>query len=131
MKKEPKIEYGIEIVKPWSQAMYDHNDQVADQVREDLSIMWSEALEQAKSEMEEDGVEDFLSQPWVDIYVDDAYEDLVKIQIAVTCYAFGFGYSIEAVDERIEVELNSAPYFRLKDMAEELGMELEKGFVGF
>ena len=128
MKKEPKIEYGIEIVKPWSQAMYDHNDQVADQVREDLSIMWSEAFDQAKSEMEpdEDGYVDFLSQPW-----DFASDRMVQIQTAITGYGFGFGYSIEAVDERIEVELNSAPYYRLKDIAEELGMELEKGFVGF
>jgi hypothetical protein len=27
-------------------------------------------------------------------------------------------------------ELEDAPFYRLKDIAEELGLELEKGFVG-
>jgi hypothetical protein len=39
MKKAAKVEYGIEIVKPWSSAMYDHNDAVADVVREQLTAM--------------------------------------------------------------------------------------------
>jgi len=29
MKKKPEIKYGIEIVKPWSSEMYDHNDVVS------------------------------------------------------------------------------------------------------
>jgi hypothetical protein len=31
MKKEKKIVYGIEIVKPWSKEMYDHNEMLRKQ----------------------------------------------------------------------------------------------------
>ncbi len=129
MKKAAKVEYGIEIVKPWSQAMYDHNDAVADQVREDISTMWSEALQRFEEsiELDEEGEDvDIMSMDW-----ECASEEMIEIQTAITCYGFGFGYTIESVSERVEVELLDAPYFRLKDMAEELGLELEKGFVGF
>ena len=30
MKREKKVEFGIEIVKPWSREMYDHNAEVAE-----------------------------------------------------------------------------------------------------
>ena len=46
MKKAAKVEYGIEIVKPWSSEMYAHNEQVADQVKELVSDMWRNALSQ-------------------------------------------------------------------------------------
>ena len=125
MKKEAKVEYGIEIVRPWSQAMYDHNDEVADVVRSEVKELLDAAVCSFLEDF--DSIDDALSLPWED----DASEDLVKIQTAVTCYGFGFGYTIESVLERVEQELEDAPYFRLKDMVEELGLELEKGFVGF
>ena len=37
MKKEAKVEYGIQIVKPWSEEMYDHNEEVDEVVREQLT----------------------------------------------------------------------------------------------
>ena len=33
MKKKPEIKYGIEIVKPWSSEMYDHNDVVSEEMK--------------------------------------------------------------------------------------------------
>ncbi len=57
--------------------------------------------------------------------------DLVSIQTAVTCYGFGSGYTVERVISQVERELEDAPLYRLKDIAEELGLHLEKGFVGF
>jgi hypothetical protein len=38
--------YGIEIVKPWRMAMYDHNEAVAEVVKERVSDMWRAALSQ-------------------------------------------------------------------------------------
>jgi hypothetical protein len=32
---------------------------------------------------------------------------------------------------RLSAEIEDAAYYRLKDIAEELELELEKGFVGF
>lgn len=37
-KKQPKVHYGIEITKPWSREMYDHNDKVADLMKEQIKI---------------------------------------------------------------------------------------------
>ena len=34
--KRKKVEYGIEITKPWSREMYDHNDRVAEQIKFNL-----------------------------------------------------------------------------------------------
>jgi hypothetical protein len=56
---------------------------------------------------------------------------LLEIQRAVTVYSFGFGYSIGAVSERVEQELENAPLYRLNQIAKDLGLELEKEFIGF
>ena len=125
MKKEVKVEYGIQIVKPWSREMYDHNDDVAEIVREKVAAMFAAALTEYEKEFDED--ED-LDLDWMDW--EGASDEMKAIQKAVTCYSFGFGYSIAAVAERVADELESAPFYRLKDIAEDLGLELEKGFVG-
>jgi len=125
MKKEAKVEYGIAIVKPWSREMYDHNDLVADIVRNRVLDMWIDALDATEAELDEEDGE--LSElDW-----DCASEEMIRIQTAVTCYGFGFGYTIDTVCDRVENEIEEAPYFRLKEMAEELEIELDKGFVGF
>ena len=35
-KKSPKIQYGIEITKPWSREMYDHNDIVSEEMKKNI-----------------------------------------------------------------------------------------------
>jgi hypothetical protein len=44
MKKEKKVVYGIEITKPWSAEMYDHNEAVADVVRFEVKELLDAAL---------------------------------------------------------------------------------------
>jgi len=124
MKREKKVEFGIEIPKPWSQAMYDHNDEVAEVVRFEVKELLDAALCNFLEDF--DLTEDALALPW-----DEASGDLVDIQRAVTCYGFGSGYTVERVLDIVEQELEDAPLYRLKDIAEELGLHLEKGFVGF
>ena len=125
MKKEAKVEYGIAIVRPWSREMYDHNDLVADIVRNRVLDMWIDALDATEAELDEEDGE--LSElDW-----DCASEEMIRIQTAVTCYGFGCGYTIETVCDRVEDALENAPLYHLKEIAEELGLELEKGFVGF
>ena len=128
MKKAAKVEYGIQITKPWSREMYDHNDEVAEQVRAAVHQMWVAAWNECEREVTDmDEESDLL------IYMDwdVASEEMKRIQTAVTCYVFGFGYSIEDVSLRVEEELENAPLYRLNEMAEELDIALEKGFVGF
>jgi hypothetical protein len=129
MKKAAKVEYGIEIVKPWSQAMYDHNDEVAEVVREKVHAMWQAAYEKAEQDAKEDlaGFQAFNECDW-DIF---ASNKMIAIQRAVNDYGIGIGYAIGQVAEKVEDDIEDAPYYRLKDIAEELGLELEKGFVGF
>ena len=124
MKREKKVEFGIEITKPWSREMYDHNDEVAEVVRFEVKELLDAALCNFLEDF--DLTEDALALPW-----DEASGDLVGIQTAVTCYGFGSGYTVERVLDIVERELEDAPLYRLKDIAEELGLHLEKGFVGF
>ena len=126
MKKEAKVEYGIAIVKPWSKAMYVHNELVADIVRNEIEARWIAALMEFEKEFDED--ED-LDLDWMDWA--GASEEMIAIQTAITCYGFGYGYSIAAVAERVGDEIDNAPLFRLKEIAEDLDIVLEKGFIGF
>ena len=126
MKKAAKTEYGIAIVKPWSKAMYDHNELVADVVRNEIESRWISALMEFEKEFDED--ED-LDLDWMDWA--GASEEMRAIQTAITCYGFGSGYSIARVAERVMRDLDETPLYRLKEIAEDLGLKLEKGFIGF
>ena len=116
MKKAPKIEYGITITKPWSLEMYNHNDAVAAVVREKVSLLFAAELAALRDD---------------DMDWEDAPESLKTIQRAITCYGFGFGYTVGKVAEIVWDEIDEAPLYRLKDIAEELELQLEMGFVGF
>ena len=132
MKKEKKVVYGIEITKPWSKAMYAHNDKVAEVVKATVHAMWIEAyeeLEEFVGAYDDDCDDDEIL--FQDVDWDIATEKMVEIQKAVTCYGFGDGYTIGEVADEVARELEDAPYYRLNEMAEELGLELEKGFIGF
>lgn len=124
MKKEAKVEFGITITKPWSKEMYDHNDAVADMVRNEVEARWIAAL----MEFQEELSEEFMSDTEWSVL---ATKEMKEIQNAITCYGFGYGYDVAEVAERVMQELEDAPYFRLKEIAEDLEIELEKGFVGF
>jgi hypothetical protein len=124
MKKEAKVEYGIQIVKPWSKAMYDHNDAVAEEVRDIVKGMWNKAM----AEFQEDMGESFMSD--VEWHA-NAYDSLRDIQTAVTACAFGYGYDVAAVEEIVLQDLEDAPYYHLVNIVDDLGIELERGFVGF
>ena len=114
MKKEAKVEYGIQIVKPWSSAMYDHNDEVADVVREQLTVM----LDAFRDELDPE-----------DMSLRD--DELQQFGKKVVGYAGWVGFTNDRIMDEIEREIEDAAYYRLKDIAEELELELEKGFVGF
>jgi hypothetical protein len=131
MKKEAKVEFGIAIIKPWSSEMYAHNEQVADIVRNEVEARWIAELMKFQKEFDVnfpsiDGNDEMLESEWI-----SASNELKEIQTAVTCYGFGYGYDVAAVAERVMQELEDAPTYRLKEIAEDLEIELERGFVGF
>ena len=137
MKKAKEIKYGIEITKPWSKEMYDHNEKVGENVKTQILNKWNEAMEQAKLEYdentceieaEENGyeIEPFLEREYTDVQT----EELREIQKDVTLYGFGMGYSMKNVDEEVKKELERSAGYRLKEMAEDMGLELEYEFIG-
>lgn len=131
MKKEIKTQYGIQIVKPWSREMYNHNEAVAEVVHGLVSDMWRNALSQLEESLQPEDEEGYeiamLDLDWNTALTDP----LLEIQRAVTIYGFGYGYTIGMVSERVEQELIEAPTYRLKEIAEDLGLKLEKEFIGF
>ncbi len=137
MKKAKEIKYGIEITKPWSKEMYDHNEKVAEDVKTQILKKWNEAMEQAKLEYdentceieaEENGyeIEPFLEREYTDVQT----EELREIQKDVTLYGFGMGYSMNNIDEEVRNELENAASYRLKELAEDQGLELDYEFIG-
>jgi hypothetical protein len=131
MAKAKKVEFGIEITKPWSKEMYAHNDEVQEVVVGIITKMWRDEMAEVRTEWEEDMADeefeaDFEEAEWS--HFDDGI--LSDIQTAVTCYGF-LNYSIVDVEQIVLDELETAPYYRLNEMVEELDLKLEKGFIGF
>jgi hypothetical protein len=128
MKKEAKVEFGITITKPWSTAMYDHNDTLAEIVKNEVACMWEKACKEAAAEFVDDVVEfgtEFIDMDW-----GAASNDMCRIQKAITYYSFS-NQSIGQVADDVESELENMPLYQLKDLAEELDIKLDTGFVGF
>jgi hypothetical protein len=129
MKKEARVEFGITITKPWSSEMYAHNELVADQIKDVVLQMWTDALNEAKALFVD---EDDLGNEFEDLQWEyEASKAMLDIQRAITCYGFGSGYDVNEVAERVEQELEDAPLYHLKEIAEELEIKLDKGFIGF
>ena len=127
MKKEAKVEYGITITKPWSTEMYDHNDALAEVVKAKVLEMWNEAYTTEEAEFVD---EDDLGSEFGDMQWEAASSEMVRIQKAITYYSY-CNQSIEEVAEEVKSELENMPTFQLKELVEELEIELEKGFIGF
>ena len=128
MKKAIKTQYGIQITKPWSKEMYDHNEMVAEAVRILVTQRWENALNEFQDKLEVGIVDYDMSElEWIS----EAPKSLKDIQVAVTVYSFGYGYDVERVSKIVMSELEDAPLYRLKEIAEDLELDLKVGFVGF
>ena len=127
MKKEARVEFGITITKPWSKEMYDHNEELAEVVKETVHQMWVDALTEA---MEDYRDEDELGNLYSELDWGQASDEMVRIQKAITYYSYS-NQSIEEVADEVEETLEDMPLYQLKELVEELEIKLDKGFVGF
>ena len=134
MVKEKKVEFGIEITKPWSKEMYTHNDELADDLKEWIFDMWDEAYTLSK-----ESYDDFLEDDQEGLEFGDSdphnfNETMINICEAVTYYNFGGGYTVDDIADEVEKELMTAAFWRLKEIAEELEIDMVEefgaGFVG-
>ena len=131
MAKAKKVEFGIEITKPWSKEMYAHNDEVQEVVVGIITKMWRDEMAEVRTEWEEEMADEEFEPDFEEAEWSHFNEGILSdIQTAVTCYGF-LNYSVVDVEQIVLDELETAPYYRLNEMVEELDLKLEKGFVGF
>ena len=98
-KKDPKIQYGIEITKPHSKNMYSHNDMVAKEMKFNIKDAWhNEAIK-------------FMG--------DDEWPTegkIVEIQNQVCAVGYGDGYTINEVERDFYSELDNMPNWQLHEV---------------
>jgi len=127
MKKEARVEFGITITRPWSKEMYDHNDALAEVVKETVHQMWADALTEAEAEFDDD---DEIGNLYTEMDWGQASDEMTRIQKAITYFSYS-NQSIEEVADEVEESLEDMPLYQLKELVEELEIKLDKGFVGF
>ena len=104
LKKSPIFKYGIEITKPFSKAMYAHNDGVANQMRANIIEKWEKSIEELGAIN--------METPWSLIA---KYTDLVKLQQGICSTGFGDGYTLEMVDKEFRNELETMANWQLHE----------------
>ena len=123
------IKYGIPITKPWSKEMYAHNDEVLREVVEEVKDKWLHAYHDSESVYEAD-VEDHEPEFMDSEFNWNCNAIMLDIQEAVTVTGYGPGYTVYDVEKDVHQELESMPYWRAKEVAEELSLHLTKEFIG-
>jgi len=97
-KKAPTFKYGIEITKPFSKEMYNHNDAVAKEMRSNIRHAWyNEVIKfNANDEWPTEG-------------------KIVDIQKSVQAIGYGSGYSLDMVDKEFRNELETMANWQLHE----------------
>ena len=111
-KKQPKFEYGIEITKPWSIEMYDHNEILGEKLRIEL-------METLNTIVEHQGE-----------------DEIRKFSKAICYHGFGEGYSYDDIVNETRLDIETLPNFQLNedfDYLEEQGYikKQHKRFIGY
>jgi len=100
-KKSPTILYGIEITKPFSKAMYGHNEMVAKVMKFNIKDAWhNEAIKF-------NGDDDWPTQSKIDKIID--------VQSAVMAVGYGDGYTINEVERDFYSELENMADWQLHE----------------
>ena len=124
------IKYGIKITKPWSKEMYAHNEEVKETVVNEVRDRWEIAYQEAEQDFLDNLEEDQQGMLFEDSDWLNANQTMQEIQEAVTIINFASGFEVKDVTEEVEDTLDDAPFYRLKEIAEELELELEEEFIG-
>ena len=124
------MKYGIKITKPWSKEMYAHNEEVKETVINEVRDRWEIAYQEAEQHFLDNLEEDQQGMLFEDSDWLNANQTMQEIQEAVTIINFASGFEVKDVTEEVEDTLDDAPFYRLKEIAEELELELEEEFIG-
>ena len=124
------MKYGIKVVKPWSKEMYDHNEEVKETVVNEVRDRWEIAYQEAEKDFLDNLEGDQQGMLFEDSDWLNANQTMQEIQEAVTIINYASGFEVKDVTEEVEDTLDDAPFYRLKEIAEELELELEEEFIG-
>ena len=124
------MKYGIKITKPWSKEMYAHNEEVKETVVNEVRDRWEIAYQEAEKDFLDNLEEDQQGMLFEDGDWLNANQTMQEIQEAVTIINYATGFDVKEVTEEVEDTLDDAPFYRLKEIAEELELELEEEFIG-
>ena len=108
-KKSPKVQYGIEITKPWSKEMYDHNDIVSEEMKKNIIKKWDTIVKRLD-----------MDQDW-NLLSDDS--EIVKLQKGICYSGYGDGFTLEDVDEEFRSEVENMPNYQLHETYSYLAFE--------
>ena len=107
-KKSPEIKYGIEITKPWSKEMYDHNEKVAEEMKANLMHHWNLLIDKL---MDDDRY--LLDREWDEDDIKAECPELIKLQRGVCYSGFGGGYTVQDVCDEFSRELGDMQNWQL------------------
>jgi len=104
--KAVETKYGIEITKPHSKAMYDHNDRVALEMKQTIIDIWAWGSKSISNH----------ASDWNDVKT----TRLETIQKAVLFHGYGEGYMFAEVARDVFDEIENAANWRMHEMYQEL-----------
>ena len=119
VKKAPKFEYGIEITKPWSKEMYDHNDVVSEEMKMNILDAWKNELAKIKEYHDVNA----LVEEWDEDLIKEHAPKLVKLQRGIMYSGYGDGFTIQDVNDEFERELENMPNYQLHESYSYLAFE--------
>ena len=103
LKKSPIFKYGIEITKPFSKAMYAHNDGVANEMRANIIEKWEKLISKLSPK----------NMEWSEMSLYS--KDIAKLQEGICSTGFGDGYTLEMVDKEFRNELETMANWQLHE----------------
>ena len=114
MARVQEIRYGIEITKPFSKEMYDHNDRVAIEMKSNIKDAIQEAFSRAAGLVAANGG------------IEKGEEDLQEISRAICGYGFGSGYELADIVHETLYDLDNIANWSIH---KEYGWLYKNGFV--
>ena len=109
-KKLPEIKYGIEITKPHSKEMYDHNEMVAKEMKSNINKAWKECL--AKLEDDDKWI---MDREWDEDDMKNDCPRIVKLQKGLMYSGYGSGYTVQDVNDEFEKEIENMSNWQLHE----------------
>lgn len=111
-KKQNQFKYGIEITKPWSKEMYDHNDKISEIVKQNIETSLFE------------------------IFKDGDEKSLRKISKHICAHGFGEGYSFNDIYDETMNDLDRAENYWLNEIydgivSDGFAPKLDEFFIGY